>query len=271
MIQMPPRDTKTEGDGFEKAVSSGPRAVDASDSSPRKRGTTSGDHPDVEHEKRFSRRQVVQGLSAGGVVGIAGCLGSGDDGEGDGGGRDDGADDGRASDDETDSEEVDDEDSNGTDDDGDDADDGADDASEADGEDDGNTTAEITFQGETHTAGGFRVMCGGAGVSDVHHFDASFETPDLDVGLRLFTSFYDDYADINVHKEVEEVEDFFADDYDMEEDSEHYHADVGYDEVEFDVDGEENHASGMAQLEPNNELAEEANPDGVEVEFEIRC
>ncbi|TYL37307.1 hypothetical protein CV102_16910 [Natronococcus pandeyae] len=57
----------------------------------------------------------------------------------------------------------------------------------------------------------------------------------------------------------------------MEEDSEHYQADVGYDEVEFDIEGDPNHTSGMVHLEPNNELAEDANPDGVEVEFEVRC
>lgn len=73
---MPPRDTKIEGPRSEKAANTGSRAVGASESSPVERGTTSRDHLGVEHEKRFSRRQVGQGLSAAGVVEFAGCLGS---------------------------------------------------------------------------------------------------------------------------------------------------------------------------------------------------
>jgi hypothetical protein len=195
------------------------------------------------------RRYVLGALGASGVIGIAGCLS--DDGDGNG---------------ETSSNN---DDVSDADDDGDPGTNGDDDSEDGDGEesaengDDG--IAEITLLGETYTSSGLRVGCYDEGATLASTFETEFH-----VGADLWVTFQDDSVEI---RSTVYTESQTADDYDGEEDREVYTAEVNPDELEFDIDEEENSssASGSVHLEAENGPAEDANPNGIEVEFEIAC
>lgn len=235
------------------------------DWSKRKTMMTNSTQP-IRNTNRIDRRTVLQALGGAGITGLAGCLGSDDGndvdgGEGDGDENgDDGNEGGDVADDAS-NDGADDasDDASETDDDS-EGDSGNEDGTDSDGEDGDDGTAEITFLGETYTSSGWRVQCYDEGSTLAATFETEFR-------VDLAVSFYDDYVSISV---INATNFHTADDYDLEEDNEWYEADVGHDEIEFDIEGDPSHASGAVHLEPDDEQAEDAHPDGVEVEFEIQ-
>ncbi len=190
-----------------------------------------------------------------GVAGLAGCLG--DDGDDDPPDTDGESDDGEdASDEPGDA--------------GDDAtedDDASDDSGDGSGDGDGDDgTAELTILGETYTSSGSDVGCFDGATEDIlRQLVATFES-DSHVGLSIETTFYDDDS---VRVSLEGVDVSAVDD--EHDGSAHYASVLELDEITFDIDGEEDFASGTVDLEPSNPVANEGSPEGIEVEFDIRC
>jgi hypothetical protein len=211
-------------------------------------------------ENRIERRTVLRAMGGVSLAGLAGCLG--DDGDDDPPDAD-GVDDGESGDGE---DVADDAGDDATDDETAEGDDASDDSGDGSGDGDGdNGTAELTILGETYTSSGHRVGCYDEGTTLASTFETEF-----DVGVDLWVTFLDDHADI---RSTVYTESQTADDYDGEEDREVYRAEVHRDELDFDIDegGDSSYASGTVHLDPDNEPAEEANPDGTEVTFEIEC
>ena len=201
-----------------------------------------------------------------GVAGLAGCLGGDGDGNGEGGESGDDEDD-AANDADGGSEGGDGQEKRDSDDEeGEESDaiDGSEGASDDEPED--HASAEITFLGETHTSSGSDVGCFDGATEDVlRQLVATFES-DRHVGLIIRTTFYDDDT-VRVSLEGVDVSAVDAD----HEGSAQYVSELELDEIAFDVGGEEDFASGAVDLEPYNPVAHDGSPEGIEVEFDVRC